>query len=98
MWNILLFIIVLLHLTSPFVPQISLQRKTNLYSSVTNGFGHLYRDEPHELERELITKEEHNPMHSSFHVAHGIESVDDKTDVSHSVHHHLIEVDHDKFE
>ena len=94
MWNILLFIIVLLHLTSSFVPQTSLQRKTNL--SVTNGFGHLYRDEPHELKRELINKEEHNPKHSSYHVDNGIESVDDKTNPAHSVHHHLIDVDHDK--
>ena len=85
MWNILIFIIVLLHLASSFVPQTSLQRKTNLYSSLTNGFGHLYRDEPHELERELINKEEHNPKHSSFHVEHGIESVDDKKRSS-SVH------------
>ena len=96
MWNILIFIIVLLHLASSFVPQTSLQRKTNLYSSLTNGFGHLYRDEPNELERELINKEEHNPKHSSFHVEHGIESVDDKTDPSHSVHHHLIDVDRNK--
>ena len=98
MWNILLFIIVLLHLTSSFIPQTSLQRKTGTLqlSSVANGFGHLYRDEPHELERELINKEEHNPKHSSYHVDNGIESVDDKTNPAHSVHHHLIDVDHDK--
>ena len=95
MWNILLFIIVLLHLTNSFVPRTSLQRKTSSIS-VTNGIGHLYREEPHELERELINKEEHNPKHSSFHVEHGIQSVDDKTDPSHSVHHHLIDVDHNK--
>lgn len=65
-------------------------------SSTADDRNHLYRGEPTELEREILEKEEGNPKHSSFHVEHGPEYVVDKSDVLHSVHHHLIDVDHDK--
>ena len=89
MRNLLILILVPL-LAASFAPQATLQRRTALLSSVTHGDGSfLYREEPTELERDVIRKEEGNPKHSSFHVVHGPETIDDKTDPAHTSHHHL---------
>ena len=65
-------------------------------SGTTDDRSHLYRQEPTELEREVLEKEEGNPKHSTYHVERGPDFVLDKSDVQHSIHHHLIDVDHDK--
>ena len=88
MRNLLILILVPL-LAASFAPQVTLQRRTALLSSVTHGDGSfLYREEPTELERDGILQEG-NPKHSSFHVVHGPETIDDKTDPAHTSHHHL---------
>jgi len=81
-----------------FVPSVrpihSLQVKTALASSTADR-SYLYRDEPTDLERKVM-KEEHDVKHSTFHVEKGPMSVDNKNDPVHSVHHHLVTLDHDK--
>ncbi len=87
--------------TDAFVPSthpihsLQVQVKTALSSTTADGRNYLYRDEPTDLERSAM-KEEHDPKHSSFHVDKGPLSVDNKNDPLHSLHHHLIGVDHDK--
>lgn len=56
----------------------------------------LYRDEPTDLERQEIKREAGKTKHSTFHVEKGPEYVDDKFDPMHTLHHHLIDVDHEK--
>ena len=92
MWNILILLLVILQLTQSFVPHSSLQRTTTLHLSSP----YLYRQEPTLLEREVLSKEEGDQKHSSFHVEKGPTFVENKADPKHSVHHHLIDVDHDK--
>lgn len=70
--------------------------RINPLSSTADDRSRLYREEPSALEREIIEKEEGSPKHSTFHVERGPEFVVDKSDALHSVHHHLIDVDHDK--
>jgi len=57
---------------------------------------HLYQDEPNPLDSSYVKKEEHDPKHSSFHVDRGLDTFDNAADPAHSIHHHLIDVDHDK--
>ncbi len=57
---------------------------------------YLYRQEPTELERKIIEEEEHDRKHSSFHIERGPDYVEDKSDSAHTIHHHLIDVDHEK--
>lgn len=92
-----------LHATNSFVPYNSVSslrsymvRINPPLSSTTDDRSRLYREEPSALEREIIEKEEGRPKHSTFHIERGPEFVLDKSDVLHSVHHHLIDVDHDK--
>lgn len=59
---------------------------------------HLYRDEPKPLDSSYVKIEEHNPKHSSFHVERGLDTIDDKSDPAHSIHHHLIDVDKQKLD
>ena len=101
--NILLLLTLLFALTNGFVPssrpihslQVA-QVKTALASSITDR-SYLYRKEPTDVERKVMEQEEkHDVKHSSFHVEKGPMSLDNKNDPVHSVHHHLIDVDHDK--
>ncbi len=85
-----------------FVPSIrpthSLQVQVNTAlasSAANNERTHLYKQEPTDLEQDVM-KQEHDPKHSSFHVEKGPLSIDDKNDPVHSVHHHLVTLDHDK--
>ena len=98
--KILFFLLLLLGIVQvahSFVPAPQQHTIVALHlSSIAGGGGHLYRDEPTELERDLVKKEEHDPKHSSFHVEQGPGFADDKIDPAHSFHHHLIDVDHDK--
>eukprot|EP01083_Nonionella_stella_P086959 241758_1 len=89
--TILLLFLGTIQVINSFIPQrnISLRRKTLV------AVNYLYREEPTEVEREEM-KNLGNPKHSSFHVEKGPVSIDDKTDPAHSIHHHLIDVDHDK--
>ena len=57
---------------------------------------HLYRDEPNPMDSDYIQREENDAKHSSFHVERGVDTYDDASDPAHSVHHHLIDVDHEK--
>jgi hypothetical protein len=52
--------------------------------------------EPNPLDSSYIKKEEHDPKHSTFHIERGLDTFDNKVDPAHSIHHHLIDVDHDK--
>lgn len=94
MWNILILLLVILQLTQSFVPHASLQKKTKTTLHLSSPY--LYRQEPTPLEREVISKEEGDPTHSTFHVEKGPTFVENKADPKHSVHHHLIDVDHEK--
>ena len=95
MWNILILLLIILQLTQSFVPQASLQKKTKATLHLSSPY--LYRQEPTPLEREVLSKEEgDDPKHSTFHVEKGPTFVENKADPKHSVHHHLIDVDHDK--
>jgi hypothetical protein len=67
-------------------------------TQLSSSMPHLYRDEPNPLDAAYIKKEEHEPKHSSFHVERGIDTVDNAADPAHSIHHHLIDVDHQKLE
>ena len=67
---------------------------THLLSSMP----HLYRDEPNPMDSEYIKREEHDTKHSSFHVDQGLETYDDASDPAHSIHHHIIDVDHKKLD
>ena len=101
MLNVLIFVLVLLgaiQATDSFTPAASLQRKTSValhLSSTVGGGPFLYRDEPHMIEREEIKKEQGKKKHSMYHIEHGPETYE-KADPVHSLHHHLIDVDHDK--
>ena len=70
---------------------------TALASSAANERIHLYKQEPTDLERDVM-KQEHDPKHSSFHVEKGPLSIDDKNDPVHSIHHHLVTLDHAKID
>ena len=59
---------------------------------------HLYRDEPNPLDSNYIKKEEHDKKHSSYHVERGLDTIDNAADPAHSIHHHLIDVDHMKLD
>eukprot|EP00986_Skeletonema_menzelii_P017681 scaffold21036_cov80-Skeletonema_menzelii.AAC.5 len=95
------FLAACLATTDAFVPSthpihsLQVQVKTALSSTAADGRNYLYREEPTDLERSVM-KEEHDPKHSSFHVDKGPLSIDNKNDPLHSVHHHLVGVDHDK--
>lgn len=79
--------------TRPIHP-LHVKVNTALASSAAN---HLYKQEPTDLERDVM-KQEHDPKHSSFHVEKGPLSIDDKNDPVHSIHHHLMTLDHDKID
>jgi hypothetical protein len=81
----------------PIHSSLQAQVRTVLASSAADR-NYLYRDEPPELKRKLIEQEEHNVKHSTFHIEKGPVSIDDKKDPVHSVHHHLVSVDHDKLQ
>lgn len=49
-----------------------------------------------DVERDLINKEVGDPKHSTYHVEHGPMTVDNTADYAHSIHHHLVDADHDK--
>lgn len=65
-------------------------------SSTADDRHYLYRQEPTDVERDLINKEVGDPKHSTYHVEHGPMTVDNTADYAHSIHHHLVDVDHDK--
>ena len=91
-----LIIVLLAGFAQAFTPTVPTKTSVALHlSSIAPDPNHLYRQEPTELERKEV-KNVHDPEHSSFHVEHGLESVDNKADPVHSVHRHLIDVDHDK--
>jgi hypothetical protein len=96
--TIITFLVACLATNDAFVPSArpihSLQVKTALASTAADR-SYLYRDEPTDLERKAM-KEEHDVKHSTFHVEKGPMSVDNKNDPVHSVHHHLVTLDHDK--
>ena len=101
--NLLLTVTILaacLATNDAFVPSahpihsLQVQVKTAFASSAADR-SYLYKEEPTDLEREVL-KEEHDPKHSSFHVEKGPLSIDDKNDPVHSIHHHLVDVDHGK--
>ena len=89
MWNILILLLVILQLTQSFVPHASLQKKTKTTLHLSSPY--LYRQEQTPFEQE-----EGDPKHSTFHVEKGPTFVENKADPKHSVHHHLIDVDHEK--
>ncbi len=97
MWNLILIASFgTLYATNAFVRS-SMRSNTQILSlSSTTDRSHLYREEPTALKREILAKEEGSPKHSTFHVERGPEFVLDKSDALHSVHHHLIDVDHEK--
>jgi hypothetical protein len=83
--------------TEGFVPSaLQTQVKTDLASTASDR-SYLYRKEPTDVERKVMEEEaKHDVKHSTYHVEKGPMSLDDKNDPLHSVHHHLIEADHDK--
>lgn len=76
------------------IHSLQVQVKTALASSAADQ-SYLYREEPTDLGRKA-TKEEQDAKHSTYHVEKGPVSLDNKNDPVHSVHHHLITVDHDR--
>mmetsp|Transcript_18329 Transcript_18329/g.39589 ORF Transcript_18329/g.39589 Transcript_18329/m.39589 type:complete len:143 (-) Transcript_18329:2253-2681(-) len=90
-----LFIVItvlnVLHSEAFLSPSIKTKTISSLMSSTR-----LYQDEPNPLDSSYIKREEHDTKHSTFHVQTGLDTIDDKSDPAHSIHHHLIDVDHNK--
>lgn len=94
--NKILFVITALLVVIPADGFLGPHHKANHLARHLSPTTHLYQDEPNPLDSSYVKKEEHDPKHSSFHVDRGLDTFDNAADPAHSIHHHLIDVDHDK--
>ncbi|KAL3797520.1 hypothetical protein HJC23_009884 [Cyclotella cryptica] len=94
--NKILFVITALLVVIPVDCFLAPYHKAKYLARHLSPSTHLYQDEPNPLDSSYVKKEEHDPKHSTFHVDRGLDTFDSPTDPAHSIHHHLIDVDHDK--
>ena len=94
-----MFILIMLFAAVPSAAFLSPTHQIKcLTTQLLSTMPHLYQDEPNSLDSSYIKKEEHDKKHSSYHVERGLDTIDNAADPAHSIHHHLIDVDHQKLD